>query len=59
MKVVFAGVLAFESSGVGGIAGVWPGVGITGVSGVEMIPSEVNHSGSSSGIVRHGTHRRG
>jgi len=43
---VFAGVLAFESSGVGGIAGVWAGVGIAGESVVGIIPSEVNHSGS-------------
>lgn len=59
MEVVFAGVLTFESSGVGGIAGVWTGVGITGASGVGMIPSEVSHSGSSREIVRHGIHRRG
>jgi hypothetical protein len=44
VDVVFAGVLAFESSGVGGIAGVWTGVGITGVSGVGIMPSEVSHS---------------
>lgn len=49
MDVVFAGVLAFESSGVGGIAGVWTGVGITGASGVGMIPSDVSHSKCSGG----------
>ena len=46
MEDVFAGVLAFESSGVGGIAGVCAGVGITGASGVGIIPSEVSQSGS-------------
>lgn len=54
---MFAGVLAFESSGVGGIAGVWAGVGIAGVSGVGIIPSEVSHSGLSGETVRPGTHK--
>lgn len=59
MEVVFAGVLAFESSGVGGIAGVWAGVGIAGASGTGIIPSEVNQSGSLGETVRPGTHREG
>ena len=56
METVFAGVLAFESSGVGGTAGVWAGVGATGASGVGTIPSEVSHSRFFGGIVRPGTH---
>lgn len=59
MEVVFAGVLAFESSGVGGIAGVWAGVGIAGASGVGIIPSEVNQSGLLGETIRPGTHRGG
>jgi len=44
VDVVLAGVLTFESDGVGGTPGVWAGVWITGVSEVGIIPSEVSHS---------------
>ena len=42
--VVLAGVLTFESDGVGGTPGVWAGVGIAGASEVGIIPSEVSQS---------------
>lgn len=49
---MLAGVLTFESDGVGGTPGVWAGVGITGASEVGIMPSEISHSRSSGRVVR-------